>query len=325
MKRLRKLLLAGASTLGVLVALQGTARAVTVEKVVAVVGDQAIFLSDLRRRARPLLADIAARVPAGPERNAVEGQMFKDLLQAVVDERLIQLAADKSQKRVTTEEVDRGLQNLAASQGLSADELVTEAVKSGMTPQELRLQVQRQLLEQKMLSLRVMPRVRISPEDVRAGYAKLQREERKRLSFTIEWVVLHPAKEAERAEKRETADKVAQLARSGTPFAELAKRYSDDAATREKGGALDPLRPGQLNPQLDEVALSLDVGEVSAPFAFGQDFIVMRLAKRDPSKLPPLEAAHERVAQEVFTERLMKARRQWLDELRRANFVDVRM
>ncbi len=313
------------STLAIVASLSGAARAVTVEKVVAVVADQAIFLSDLRRRARPVLADIAAHYPAGPERNAIEAKMYKELLQAVVDERIIQLAADKAQRRVTTEEVDRGLQNLAASQGLTVDDLVTEAIKTGMTPQELRLQVQRQLLDQKMVSLRVMPRVRISPEDVRAGYARLQREERRRLGFSIEWVVLHPATDAERDEKRRLAGRVAELARSGTPFAELAKRYSDDARTRDKGGALDPLRPGQLTPQLDEVALGLAVGEVSAPFVFGQDFIVMRLAKRDQSKLPPLEEAHDRVAQEVFSERMAKARRQWLDELRRANFVDVRM
>ncbi len=306
-----------------------SAHAVLVEKVVAVVADQAIFLSDVRHRAKPMLAQIAERVPAGPQRSAVESEMYRELLQQMVDERLVQLAADRAQRRVSAEEIDRGLSQIAASQGFSADELMARAIESGMTPQELRLQVMRQLLEQKMISLRVMPRVRISPEDVKAGYTRLVREERRRLGFSAQWVIIRvmPGSSVEaRKERRELADTVVALARQpGADFGALARAYSDDSETRAKGGALPPLKPGQLAPELDAVAASLDVGEVSAPVTYGGDFAVLKVVARDKSSLPPLEDAHERVASEVFSERLQKARRQWLDEMKRSVHVDVRM
>jgi peptidyl-prolyl cis-trans isomerase SurA len=300
----------------------------TVERVVAVVGEHAILLSDLRHRARPVLLQINERVPAGPQRSAVESEMYKELLQQMVDERLIQSAADRSQKKVTSEEIDNGIRNIAASQGMTSEDLIDAAVQTGITPQELREQVQRQILEQKLLSLRVIPRVRISSEDVRLGYLKLQRDERRRLSYRPQWIVLHvpPGASVEsRQERRLLADTIVEAARAGGDFADLATRYSDDAPTRAKGGDLGPVKAGQLAPQIEEVAMGLEVGEVSGPFTYGPDIVVLRLAERDASSLPPLEQAHDRVASEVFTERLQKARRQWLDELKRGIYVDIRM
>ena len=302
--------------------------AAVVERVVAVVGRDAILLSELRRRARSLLMQIAERVPAGAQRSAVESEMYRELLQQMVDERLVQAAADRSQKRITSEEVDSGLRNLAGMQNLSVDELLRAALATGLTESELRAQVGRQVLEQKMLSLRVMPRVRISSDDVAAGYQKLKREERKRLNFKPQWLVLvvPPGASAEaKAERRQLAERLSQQARAGADFAKLVADYSDDSATKASGGELGTLKPGKLSPALDEGALGLDVGEVSAPIFFNNAFVILRIAERDPSTLPPLDQAHDRIASEVFSERLQKARRQWLDELKRSNYVDVRM
>jgi prolyl 4-hydroxylase len=63
--------------------------------VVAVVGRDAVLLSELRKRARPVLLQIYERVPAGPQRSAVESEMYKELMQQMVDEKLIQLARGK--------------------------------------------------------------------------------------------------------------------------------------------------------------------------------------------------------------------------------------
>ena len=302
--------------------------AAVVERVVAVVGRDAILLSELRRRARPLLMQISERVPVGPQRSAVESEMYRELLQQMVDERLVQAAADRSQKRITSDEVDSGLRNLASMQNMSVDELLRAALSTGLTESELRAQVGRQVLEQKMLSLRVMPRVRISSDDVAAGYQKLRRDERKRLNFKPQWLVLvvPPTASAEaKAERRQLAERLVAQARGGADFTKLVADYSDDSATKASGGELGSLKPGKLAPVLDEAALGLDVGEVSAPLFFNNAFVILRIVERDPSTLPPLDQAHDRIASEVFSERLQKARRQWLDELKRSNYVDVRM
>ncbi len=133
------------------------------ERVVAVVGEHAILLSDMRARARPFLLQIQQKVPPGAQQAAAESELYKHLLQRMVDERVEQQAAEKAHLTVTTDEIDNGLRNVAAQQGLTVDRLVEEAVKTGLSSQEYRDEVRRQILEGKLLQLRVRGRVRKQP------------------------------------------------------------------------------------------------------------------------------------------------------------------
>jgi len=65
-----------------------SAQATIVERVVAVVGERPILLSDLRHRARPFLSRIYATGQSPAQIAANETQMFKELLNRMIDDRL---------------------------------------------------------------------------------------------------------------------------------------------------------------------------------------------------------------------------------------------
>src|SRR3954464_8131736 len=108
-----------------------SALAAIAERVVAVVGEHAILLSDMRQRARPFLLQIQQKVPSGAQQAAAESELYKHLLQKMVDERVEQQAADKAHLTVTTDEIDKGIKNVAGQQGLTVEQLVAEAGKTG--------------------------------------------------------------------------------------------------------------------------------------------------------------------------------------------------
>src|SRR5438552_16929741 len=92
-------------------AIAPAAQATVAEKVVAVVGEHAILLSDMRQRARPFLLQLQQRVPAGAQQAAAESEMYKQLIEHMVDERVEQQSAEKAHLTVTTEEIDAGIPN----------------------------------------------------------------------------------------------------------------------------------------------------------------------------------------------------------------------
>jgi peptidyl-prolyl cis-trans isomerase SurA len=92
------------------------AEAGVVEKIVAVVGDDAILLSELRQRAAPLIRVLASKAPAGPQRTAAESQVYKDVLSRMVEETLEAQAADRQKVTVTPDEIDRAIENVAGQQ-----------------------------------------------------------------------------------------------------------------------------------------------------------------------------------------------------------------
>src|SRR5882672_7060263 len=183
-------LLRSAAAVVLVTCLVPLAHASVAERVVAVVGEHAILLSDMRARARPFLLQIQQKVPPGAQQAAAESELYKHLLQRMVDERVEQQAADKAHLSVTSDEIDNGLRNVASQQGLTVERLVDEATKTGLTAQEYRDEVRRQILEGKLLQLRVRGRVRVTDDDVKATYARLQRDERAHLGYRLAWIVL---------------------------------------------------------------------------------------------------------------------------------------
>lgn len=318
----------------------GDAEAVIVERIVAVIGERAFLLSELRERARPYLFQAQQRVPEGAQRAAAESQILKELIEKMVTEELEAQAAVKAKVSVTSEEIDNAIQNIAASSGIEPSDLYKEArERSGLSTQEYRDELRRQILEGKMLQLRVKGRVRITEEDLKAQFERSVREERRRREYRPAWVVLRilPGSSREAIEERKAlASEIAARAARGEDFTALAAKYSDDPDTRDKGGDLGIRAPqgspnalsgkrGVMSADLEAALLPLEPGQIAGPIEAGDAVVVLKLIERQASRYTTFEDARNEMIQRLQADILDKAKRKWLDELRRRTHVDVRL
>lgn len=92
--------------------------------------------------------------------------------------------------------------------------------------------------------------------------------------------------------------------RHGESLASLARQFSDDTGSRDKGGELPPFSRGTIDSAFEKAALALKPGEISGIVVTSAGFHIIELISRRPGGLPPYEA----VAPEL-KERLMKDRR----------------
>lgn len=294
--------------------------ATVVERIVAVVGDRAILMSELRTRATPYMAR-AKELPSESHRAAAITQLNKQLIQQLVDEELIARAARRAKIIISEQDISSALDRVAKQNNISVERLLDEARNSGMHDGQYRDELRRQLLEARLLSLRVQGRVRVRDEDLRAAYLSIVLEERKKLAFDVSWIVL----DASAPTSTQLAESVSFRARAGEPFAELARQYSMDTGTRNRGGSLGRLQPGRLPMVVDRVTQRLEVGEVSSPIRVANRLIIVKVTQRDESQLPDFEEARAELTERVYSEKMAKARRRWLDGLRGQAHVEVRL
>ena len=306
-----------------MLAVAPAAKATVVERIVATVGERAILLSDLRARAEPFLLQVQQGVPAGPQRNAAISQVYKAVLQKIVDEELLEKAALQNKVTVTPVEIDEALKRVAKQNNLTVEQVLSEAERAGMKESKYREELRRQLLEAKLLNVRLQGRIRITEVDLQSAYRKLEQEERQQLGVTLSWIVIRGANRTP-AEARKLADAAAARART-EDFAAVARSTSEDAATRDRGGALAKVQPSQLPPDIARSAAALAVGQVSQPIRSGADFVVIKVVERDPSSLPDFESAKRELSERVYMDKMAQARRSWLDNLRRQQHVDLRL
>jgi peptidyl-prolyl cis-trans isomerase SurA len=294
--------------------------ATVVERIVAVVGERAILMSELRTRAVPYMAR-AKDLPSEAHRAAAITQLHKTLIQQLVDEELIARSARKAKIVISEQDVTNALDRVAKQNNITVDRLLEEARSSGMKDGQYREELRRQLLEARLLSLRVQGRVRVRDEDLRAAYMAIVLEERRKLGFALSWIVLDGKNPAAVTQ----AEALVHRARSGESFDSLARQYSIDSATRARGGVLGRLEPGKLPPAVDRVAQRLEQSDVSSPVRVADRFVILKVTKRDESQLPDFEEARAELTERVYGEKMAKARRRWLDGLRGQAHVEVRL
>ena len=304
-----------------------------VERIVAVVGEKPILLSELRQRARPHLWRIAATTPNPTQQAAQESEMFRELLNRLIDERLEEAAADKAHVTVSPEEVDNGINRVAAQARITPKDVLAEAKKQGLSEQDYRDEIRRQVLEGKLIQLRVRGRVRVTDQDARNAYTHYVKDATQQQPVDLKIIVLQvpPGSTAQTAAARQTfAEELAIRARRGDDFCKLVQDYSEDPSTKNTCGSRGAVPMNVLFPDLQNVAKSLKaVGDTADPINFrdgmGNSAILIVQLASQPGKLAPFEQVKEDMLERAFLETTERQRKLWLSELRRGLYIDVRL
>ncbi len=324
-------MVAGAAlALGVSVA--PTADASIVERIVAVVGERPILLSELRHRGRPHLYRIAATTQNASQAAAQESEMFRELLNRLIDERLEEVAAEKAHVTVSPEEVDNGIRQVAAQTKLTPAQLVGEAKKQGLSEQDYRDEIRRQVLEGKLIQLRVRGRVRVTDQDARAAYQHYVRDVKEQSPIDLRILVLTvpPGSTPETVKARQVlAEELTKRARGGEDFCQLVTNFSQDPSTSSTCGSRGPIPKGALTPQLQELVGGLKPGGTADPVPFHDQMgnsaiLVIQLASQQPT-VAPFDQVKDEMMEKAFIDATDRARKAWLGELRRGVYIDVRL
>lgn len=121
-----------------------------VDRVAGVVNREIVLLSEVRRRAAPLIA----RMPPGSTTPpGAETRLLREMLDRIVDEKVIAIDAERQHITVTDAEIDQALRTVAISQRISVAELFKAAQDAKMSETEYRAELRRQLLEQKVFQV----------------------------------------------------------------------------------------------------------------------------------------------------------------------------
>ncbi len=298
------------------------AQAAIVERIVAIVGSQAILLTEIRERALPLLVRIYGTIPEGSQRTQALSQVYSAVLERMVNEELEARAAKNSGISITSTEVEEALARVSSQNNMSVNQILGEAKRSGLTEKAYRGELRRQLLQAKMTQLRLTGRIKVNDRDLQKAYRTLQSRERMQLTQrTLRLRILAGRTKSEKAKQKLLAASIADAAQEGGDFRELVQKHSV-SPENALGPALPPL---QETRGIQRATMALEVGETSRPIRDGNHWLIIQVIERPPSQLPPFQDVRAEVHQQVYMEKMAKAREHWLKSLRRRTHVEIRL
>ena len=319
----RVLLVALASCAAVAGGARG-ARARTVEKIAAVVGENVVLASEVEEKAGPLMADIS-KVPDPDKRAARATSLRHEVLERLIDDELILQQAVELKLNVTSDQIDSSIDEIKKQNNIDDDQLREALRAQGMTMAAYRADLKRQLLRYRVLNIAVGSRVNISDEEVKAYYERHMKGAANVQVRASHIFIAIPdgADMAVAAEKEAQAKKI--LARAKTEdFAKLAREVSDDAATRSEGGDLGFFGKDMLPKPIEELVFAMKPGEIRGPVRADRGFHVIKLVDRKVKDAKPLDDVKDDIRMQLRQKDMERQTKIYLTELRKKTLVDIR-
>jgi len=90
---------------------------------------------------------------------------------------------------------------------------------------------------------------------------------------------------------------------AGESFAKLAKKYSEDEATKKKGGDLGFFSSGHMVPAFEEVAFNLEPGKISEPIKTPYGFHLIKVTDKKEGGLPLFDEVKDEIKKEMTQEK----------------------
>ncbi len=288
-----------------------TPRSIPLDRVVAIVNDEALTQHEINEQKRTVLAQMKAQNVAPPSADVLD----KQLLERLITERAVLQFAKESGVRVDDTQVERTIQRIAQDNKLSADEFRKALAQEGIAYSQYREDIRNEILVQRVREREVDARITVSDAEVDAFLASQNAQSGGDVEYRLAHILVIVPDQAspEQVEaKRRRAEEALKQIKDGADFAQVAAGYSD-AQDALQGGSLGWRSPGRLPTVFAEKIATMKVGDVSDVLRSATGFHIVKVQEKRNRNAPTVvEQTHARhiliKVNEVVSESEGKAR-----------------
>lgn len=194
--------------------------------------------------------------------------------------------AKKANIAATDSEVD-SLLNLQYQRVGGQDKFEQRVQAMGIDMNLVRNQMRDQLTIQDFLDKALADRMDVTEDDIQNAYNKVK-------TYTVRHILLSTQGKSDSAKQaiHKKMESILQRARNGEDFAKLAKKYSEDPGSKDKGGLYKDVQIGMMVPPFEEAALNTPIGKISDIVETRYGYHILKVIDRK-KETRPLSAVHD--------------------------------
>jgi len=295
-----------------------------IDGVAAIVNDEVILVSEVREKSKPIVAkmELNQGMLRGGEMRGIE----KEILDNLINERLMLQQMKELHIEVSEQEVDAAIDEVRKQRGLSESALRAAIEAEGMDFKEYREVVRNHIQRSKLFAIKVRPRVKITEEDVKNWYT--QNVNAASVSAVRLLAIFIPFRNGSGKEgldeARKNAARAFARAIAGEDFMKLAAEFSADK-TNTSAGDMGTVRKGTLTPDIERTIFSLKKGQIGEPVETDQGIYIFKVNDIVGDEARSLADVKEDIYRRLFEEEGERQFKAWMAEIRKESFIDVRL
>ncbi|MDK8642865.1 peptidylprolyl isomerase [Niallia taxi] len=242
---------------------------------------------------------------------ALNKQYGTSILQTLIANKVVDLEAEKEKIKVTDKEKKAELDDLIESSG-GEDAFNAALEANGASKADIEEELLRYLKIKKLLE----PRIEITDDQIKSYF-----DENKASFDTPEQVEASHILVAD----EKTAKEVKKKLDDGEDFADLAKEYSTDTATKDNGGELGYFSSGQMVEEFEKAAFSMDVDEISDPVKTDNGWHIIKVTGHKDAVEAKLDDHKDEIKDTLFEQQMNTEYSTWLTEIEAKYDIDNKL
>ena len=286
---------------------EGSSSADVPEGAIAVVGDKTVTKEEFDQLIEQQKKTAESQKQDFPEVGTPEYEALKaNVVKGLIAQREWELEGESMGIKVTDQEIETQLNQKKEQYGLTDEQKYqAELAKAGITDAQVRDQVRIEILTNKIYEA-VIKKVTVTDADVQAYYDQNAAKYQQPASREVRHILVKTEAQAQ---------KLHDQIQSGADFAKLAKKYTQDEASKADGGKFTALEGRTVGP-FDDFIFSAKTGELSDPIKteFGWHIIEVLSAIKPPTTTP-LDQAKGSIETTLLQTKQNAAMRAWIASL----------
>jgi foldase protein PrsA len=275
---------------------------------IAVVADKTVPKATFDQLVQQAKQSAEAKKQSFPDVGTPEYESVKTtIVKGLVEQKEWELEGEAMGVKVTDDEIDKQLTQLKQQFFQGDDQKYqAELAKQGLSDKQVRDELRSRLLSDKIFKA-VTKDVKVTDADIEAYYKQNSTQYQQPASREVRHILV---------KTQAQADKLHSQIRGGADFAKLAKKYTQDQASKADGGKFTAFKGRTVAP-FDQFVFSTKTGELSKPIKteFGWDIIEVLSAVK-PATTTPLVQVKDSIKTTLLQQKQNTAMKTWIANLK---------
>jgi foldase protein PrsA len=227
-------------------------------------------------------------------------QTGQEALDNLVVKKIIELEAEDQNIKVTADEIDKEVEELAEYYG-GKDAMTQTLAMYNINLDRVREDVTVNIKLEKIMG----QRIKITDEEIQEHF----QDNREAYAIEEHIKVSHIL-----VDNEQEAQEIKTLLAKGGNFNDLARERSTDAGSKEQGGDLGMVTRGEMGEEFDQVAFAMQPGQISDPVKSEYGYHIIKVDEKTEARPGTLEENYEKIKDTLFQQKMELEYPAWLDE-----------
>jgi parvulin-like peptidyl-prolyl isomerase len=264
----------------------------------------------------------------------------REVLKAEIMKEIITQKAKSLDIEISPDQIDSQIQGIE-DKFPNHTAFITALAFQRMNIKALKEKIKSTLLEDELIRHEIAPKVKLNDDAAKSFYNANKSKFMKPVLFRIRHILITtiptPQKSADESSYKKAlrmsqminedaktkAEEILKKVQAGGNFEQLAKEYSEDEASKLKGGMLGDFHPGSTIPEIAESMVKLNEGETSNIISSSFGYHILKLDEIIPSVLIPFKDAQSDILNMLMKRETKKLFKKYVIDLEKTAKIEI--